>query len=420
MADSAQSYDIAVRSYEIDSYLYVVGPGIVSVDDGHYALTDDDSGDGLDAAVCFRAPKDGRYHVVTAALYGETGEYTLSVKVGCGEDEGDVVVEAGGVGNDEVAANIGVFDWWQDVAIGHTLDVGVVYRGRFDSRSMIDDDGRPVEGLAVVLQGGRQYAIDLVSDEFDALLRVLAEHDFDGGFIINDGPRARGNIVDDDGGLGSNSRLCVLVPEGGPSMYQVVASTVYGYETEGSYGLVVTEDPDGILCPTVRTSVFQYNEAIISSATEGRFVDLGSFSEGYLSANEWRDPVHGVPMQVWHLRGAEVGDTVVVMARSGSLAPEVAAPWGDPQASVSVTNECSAFVTLALPAQRDDYTLAVYLDWRSVGESLEGAFSLGAFPASEWELPESCEETVVRDLRWSQFFGQVVKVDSNIQREAPR
>ena len=98
VADSAQSYDIAVRSYEIDSYLYVVGPGIVSVDDGHYALTDDDSGDGLDAAMCFRPPKNGRYHVVAAALYGETGEYTLSVKTGCGEDEGDVVVEAGALG----------------------------------------------------------------------------------------------------------------------------------------------------------------------------------------------------------------------------------------------------------------------------------------------------------------------------------
>ena len=248
-----------------------------------------------------------------------------------------------------------------------------------------------------MLQGGRQYAIDLISDEFDALLRVLAEHDFDGGSMMGDG-RAPGNIVDYDGGLGSNSRLCVLVPEGEPSMYRVIGSAEYGYEMEGSYGLVVTEDPGGIMCPTVQTSLFQYNKAIIDSATEERFVDLGSFAEGNLSANEWRDPVFGVPMQVWRLRGAEVGDTVVVVARSESFAPEIFAPWGNPRASVAVTNECSAFVTLALPAQRDEYTLVVHPGWRSVDESAEGAFSVGAFPASEWEPPESCEETVVRDL----------------------
>lgn len=81
---AGSDYAVSLSSADFDSYLYVVGPSIrrivVSLGGDAYALTDDDSGDGLDAWLCFTALETGPYKVIAGAWEAGTGRYTVAVQ----------------------------------------------------------------------------------------------------------------------------------------------------------------------------------------------------------------------------------------------------------------------------------------------------------------------------------------------------
>jgi hypothetical protein len=70
-AQAGDRWFVELSSSDFDAYLFVDGPGLET-------LSDDDSGDGLDARVELVAPETGSYRiVVTTVASGGTGDFTL-------------------------------------------------------------------------------------------------------------------------------------------------------------------------------------------------------------------------------------------------------------------------------------------------------------------------------------------------------
>jgi hypothetical protein len=69
-----ETYTIDLMSDDFDSYLYVVGPGLIE------PRTNDDGGDGLDSRLTLTLPEDGTYRIVTSAhSMSSLGDYSLRV-----------------------------------------------------------------------------------------------------------------------------------------------------------------------------------------------------------------------------------------------------------------------------------------------------------------------------------------------------
>jgi len=69
-----ETYTIELMADDYDSYLYLVGPGMLD------PRTDDDGGDGLNARLTVTLPEDGTYRIVASALsLSGTGDYSLLV-----------------------------------------------------------------------------------------------------------------------------------------------------------------------------------------------------------------------------------------------------------------------------------------------------------------------------------------------------
>ena len=389
-ADSGESYEIQVRSADFDTYLYVVGRGIASPMDGSYALTDDDGGEGVDSRLCFEAPVSDHYTVVAAALYGEVGGYSLFVRAGCADHSQHVSereaaernVDQGSGGSEGDAG----FDFWADLEVTDTIRLGMVNYGVFNENTGVDDDDRPIAGWALSVRGGQRLSIELVGDKVDVLLHVLSAHDFRGGRGSGrDVPF--GHITDDDSRGAFDAKLCVLVPEEvSESVYRVVASSVREGAV-GEYGIMVVEDPSGLVCPTVRTSAGQYLDLMMDLPTAGRTARLGEDVDGVFADKEAVDPVHGTAVQPWLLEGVEPGDSIVVVARSLAFEADVKIR-ADTDDVESKSDWCFDEVWLTLPEQDDEYRLFVW----PIEEGETGSYSLGVFRQSEWEGIGSCDD----------------------------
>lgn len=146
--------------------------------------------------------------------------------------------------------------------------------------------GRRVQAWAVEGQPGQALLIDLLSDEFDTYLFVA-------------GPGV-GELVDDDGGQGTNSRLCFVPAE--PGIYRVVASSFGG--DVGGFRLR-TEHRDG--CEDARDAAALTDLTGLDAG--GRTVPAEGESEGVLTS---ADPtLFGAPVQAWDLDG-RAGQTLTV------------------------------------------------------------------------------------------------------------
>ena len=389
-AEKGESYEIRVQSADFDAYLYVVGRGIASLMDGSYALTDDDGGEGVDSRLCFQAPESDYYNVVAAALYGEVGGYSLFVRAGCSDHSQDLSeqeaikenVDQGSGGSEGDAG----FNFWQDLEVPDTIRLGMVSHGVFSENTGVDDDGRPIAGWALPVRSGQRLSIELVGNKMDVLLHVLSAHDFRGGFgSAVDVPF--GHITDDDSRGALDAQLCVLVPdEVAESVYRVVASSAT-QGAVGEYGIIVMEDPNGLLCPTMRTSAGEYLDLMMNLPTAGRAAQLGEYVEGVLADRENIDPVHGTVVQPWLLEGVKPGDSIIVSLRSLAVEANVRIR-ADTDDIESESDWCFDVLRLTLPEQADDYRL--FVGPREEGDT--GSYSLGVFRQSEWEGIGSCDD----------------------------
>ena len=192
-ARSNRRYQIDLSSDAFDPYLYVVGPGIVSLPDDLYAITDDDGGMELDASLCFTAPMDGMYKLIASALYGETGDYIISVSDGCRDRQGDRGI-VGAIG---------------ELALSGQLQIG------YEAEGVLTANDAAVEGMRV-----QAWTFEGGSDE---TLIVEAESDNFDTMIVVEGAGSEG--YDDDGGVGTNSRL-VFQAEAG-QRYRVIVGSLF-------------------------------------------------------------------------------------------------------------------------------------------------------------------------------------------------
>ncbi len=171
---------VRLESDDFDSYLFAYGPGMGE------ALTDDDSGGGLNSELTLDFHETGTYWIGAGALsMGSTGAYSLTVTESIrmdGLDTGGRVLRRG-------APPVGTLS-----GVDPTIE------------------GKPVQAWAFEAAAGDIVTIDMMSDDFDSYLYVV-------------GPGLE-SLENDDGGDGLNSRLDVTFPNDGT--YRVVASSLGG------------------------------------------------------------------------------------------------------------------------------------------------------------------------------------------------
>lgn len=160
--------------------------------------SDDDGGGGTNAELTITLPAQGAYEIMAGAYQaGQSGAYTLFSRTDL---------------HDDITARLPPT----------TIVPGQTVTGRLEEMDDRGDGGEFVDVWETL--GGATVTIDLRSQDFDALLRVMAR-DEDG--------RWREVASDDDGGVGMDSRLTITLPEGDVRIHV----TTYRPGDRGAYTL---------------------------------------------------------------------------------------------------------------------------------------------------------------------------------------
>lgn len=229
-----QSFDVAMRSADIDSYLIVRGPGGLSAEND-----DDDARGSHDARVRFTLTADGTVTVgATSYARGESGRYTLTVS-----EASDLTTTAP----------------TRSVPTGTLLTIGVPANGRLQTGDRQLPTGEYVNFYTLSGRRGQQIDLRLTSSDFDPYVQISGPNNFS---AFND---------DDDAG-GKNSRLVVTLPADGA---YTVAVTSYQAGESGAYQLSAR---------SAATTTVDASSATVPTGT--RQVSIGTSAEGVLQAGD--------------------------------------------------------------------------------------------------------------------------------------
>ncbi len=209
---------IVLRSTDFNTLVTV---GSYEVGECTEIAADDDSGGGTDSRLVVTIFEDGPYHIhVTSVEPGETGRYTLLVDRGVAADTvtPPTVYETTTVPADTV------------VAPAVLLQVGRSATGSLDAADRQSAlDSAWLDLYTYQATAGETVTLQLVSDDFDAFLRVGRW--VDGGW--------EELATDDDGGDDTTSLLTVTFPADG--LYEIHARSFLSEQT-GRYTISVTRD----------------------------------------------------------------------------------------------------------------------------------------------------------------------------------
>lgn len=188
-----KAYQIDLMSKDFDSYLRLVNAA------GAEVASDDDGGDGLNSRIKYTPIADETFKIYVTTFAGGAGNYILQVE-GPGAEFGKAAAAAGAAAEVvlNVAGNIQPNDNPDPVRM------------------------KPGKTHEVKLKKGTSYQLDLMSNNFDAYMRLEDE-------------TGREIAKDDDGGEGLNSRIKFTADKDGA--YKIFATTFNG--GEGNYTLVV-------------------------------------------------------------------------------------------------------------------------------------------------------------------------------------
>ena len=187
--EAGERVTISLASDDYDSYLYFFGPGLAET------MTNDDGGAGLNSELTVTLSESGTYTIGAAALSsGAVGSYTLSISE-------PISLSSLGTGDRQL--------WITSDAFGALTNSDPIVEGRL------------VQAWTFEARAGQTATVDMMSDDVDSYLHVV-------------GP-GLGDLTNDDGGDGLNSRLVVTFPQ--TATYRVIASSLGG--TPGSYQLRV-------------------------------------------------------------------------------------------------------------------------------------------------------------------------------------
>lgn len=213
--------------------------------------------------------------------------------------------------------------------------------------------GLRVQAWSLEGQAGQKLRIDMVAgDDLDAYLIAL-------------GP-GLDDVADDDGGDGTDARLCLELPESGA--YRLVAASLEG--RTGPFRLTVTADPGEEACAEYGAPGFGAGEPVM----EETVLAAGAVVSGTLDpAEDERHPADNSLVDVYALT-AEAGETLVVDLVSDQFDAflYVVRPGeGDPLIDDDSGGRCNARVELAA-AEADTYWVLV----NAVSETGEGEYTV--------------------------------------------
>lgn len=332
-----QRVAITLTSEEMDSYLYFDGPGFAD------PLSNDDGGGDLHSLLCVELPENGTYRVFPGRLSAEGAgaAYRLEVTASGAEKLcDDFELSEGRVSS----ALLGMDPEGRQVEVGQTVE------GVLDGSSPLHpSNGTPLQAWLLVASPGATVWVDLLSDDFDPLLRVL-------------GPGLP-ESESDDFDEGWNSRLEVTVPDDGE--VRVLAGAFFA-EGRGRYRLRVSTEPP----PLEVNSGGGGGAASVGTRVEptllegipqdpGFVLPLGAEVEGVLTDT---DPVLSDEhrAQAWIFRG-EAGDEVIFEVVAEDFDPVVylAGPGvGNPLTDDDGGAGLNARLVLRLP-ESGTYTVVV-------------------------------------------------------------
>lgn len=213
------------------------------------------------------------------------------------------------------------------------------WKASLSSRDLLSPNGRPIQIWALDAPQVSAVEVELRSDDFDALLYIV-------------GPGLDEGLMDDDGGEGTNARICFVPHQLGD--YRVVVSS---FDRQiGNFTLSAASFPEN--CPhTVERTIFEGD--LSSLPTEGRSIAVGDEFLGQLTDS---DPLlNGLfPVQAWRIDGVS-GESVSVDLISDTFDPMLTLLG--PSLNGDYTNDdgagnCDARITVTFP-QSGEYRLIV-------------------------------------------------------------
>ena len=340
-------------SDDFDAHLILIGPGI------DWALSDDDSGGGLNSCIRFEFPETGTYRVIVNTLgEAETGSFTLRASEQAEEClGGEFDVEA----LSELPTD------------GRQVELGTEVEGQLTTDDYLRNDETYAQAWDLTGTAGTEATIDLISDEFDSYLLLV-------------GPGIETPLTDDDGGGSCNSRITLEFPEAGT--YRVIVNTI-GQVSTGQFTLRVSDKP-GPTAPGVCQMMDLLDAETIgileNLRPEGRTLETGVLHRGELTADD--ATAAGSHVQAWGLTGRE-GQSVTVDLISTDfdaflllLGPGLEQPMADDDGG----GACNARITITYPVT-GDYTVVV----TTVDEGAAGNFALRVTDTPSPMVPGPCQ-----------------------------
>ena len=208
---------ILSTSDDMDGYLFFTGPGFDS------PLTNDDGAGDLDPLICVELPEDGTYTIFPGILSSQedaqSPRYRLSVTSADASNLCETYQQSPGQ----------LAEWLQSLDThGRTLEVGQTVSGSLaDTDVRFPTTGAPIQAWSLRAGPGTMVWVDLISEDFDPLLRVVSA----GGDESSS---------DDYDGAGWNSRVQVTVPENGTLL---VVAGAFDSDGQGAFLLRASTDP---------------------------------------------------------------------------------------------------------------------------------------------------------------------------------
>jgi hypothetical protein len=288
---------VEMRSADFDSYLYLTGPGFGD------PIWNDDGGGNLNARLCAELPQSGTYRVLAGAYSaGEAGQ-VYSLHASRTTDGVSVCEDAFEISDEAIAATLAAMP-----TAGRTLTLGGEEEGTLgpdDARH--PDSGYIVQPWSFQGEAGRTVFVDVVSDEFDAVLYAL-------------GAGIDGVLFVDDSGEGCNSRMAITPGESGRIL---LLPGSYDEARLGAFVIRASEDPPELEdggCGSLGSGTTADSTTLdgISSGSD-RPIELRTVVTGSLGALD-EHLASGAPAQAWTLF-VRAGEELTIDLRSEAFDP---------------------------------------------------------------------------------------------------
>ena len=210
-AEEGAPVTIDVLSDALDTYVYLLDP------DGQEIASDDDSGGACNARISTFTSSAGRHLIIAASLTGETGAFTVRA------DDRQHPPASGSCGGDGFEDDaLSVMNEAEPVG---PIGLGDAIESELAAGDPEFGDGSRMKVYELLGSPGQTVVVDLLSDAFDALLRVVD-------------PRGEYYMSDDDSGGACNSRMEVTLDM---QPHKVVVTSIGG-GAAGPFTLSVSEE----------------------------------------------------------------------------------------------------------------------------------------------------------------------------------